>query len=134
MTLAPLLSSEAPIPLHAAAAIAAVVLGAVQLAAPKGTRAHRGLGRIWVGLMVVVALSSFWIHGFRLWGPFSPIHLLSLLTLGLIAHAIRAARRGDIREHANTLRWTYALALVVTGAFTLLPGRAMHQVIFGGAS
>jgi uncharacterized membrane protein len=27
--------------------------------------------------------------------------------------------------------WIYALALIVTGLFTLWPGRIMHEVIFG---
>ena len=29
------------------------------------------------------------------------------------------------------MAWVYALALVVTGLFTLWPGRIMHQVLFG---
>jgi len=44
---------------------------------PKGTRNHRTLGYIWVGLMVIVAFSGLYIHVLKLVGPFSPIHLLS---------------------------------------------------------
>ena len=61
MTLAPLLSASPAIQLHAFAAMTAFVFGLVQLAAPKGTLPHRTLGFIWVGLMLVVAGSSFWI-------------------------------------------------------------------------
>jgi uncharacterized membrane protein len=73
VSLAPLLDAAPAIPLHALAAITAFLLGAVQLAEPKGTLPHRTLGWIWVGLMVSVALSSFWIHQTRLIGLWSPI-------------------------------------------------------------
>src|ERR1043166_7459735 len=80
MSLAPLLDAVPPIPVHAFAAMAAFALGVVQIAAPKGTLPHRTLGWIWVALMAVVAVSSFWIHQLRLIGPWSPIHLLSIFT------------------------------------------------------
>ena len=78
MSLAPLLQASGTIPLHAVAAMAALALGIVQFAAPKGTLPHRTIGWIWVVLMFAVAISSFWIHEIRLVGPFSPIHLLSI--------------------------------------------------------
>jgi uncharacterized membrane protein len=81
MSLAPLLDAAPAIPIHAFAAMIALVLGVVQLAAPKGTLPHRTLGWIWVCLMVSVALSSFLIHQIRLVGPWSPIHLLSIFVL-----------------------------------------------------
>ena len=94
MTLDPLLSAPQPIPVHAIAALVAMVLGGLQLWGPKGTRNHRTLGYIWVGLMAIVAFSGFFIHVLKLFGPFSPIHLLSVLTLASLWYAIRAARRG----------------------------------------
>ena len=81
--------------------------------------------------MAVVAISSFWIHTFRWWGPFSAIHLLSLLVLGTLAYSILAARRGNVRAHRNAMVQLYVLALLLTGAFTLIPGRTMHAVMFG---
>ena len=44
MTLDPLLSAPQPIPVHAIAALVAMVLGGLQLWGPKGTRNHRTLG------------------------------------------------------------------------------------------
>ena len=61
MSVAPLLNAEPVIQIHAFAAIAAFVLGIVQLAAPKGTLPHRTIGWIWVLLLTLVALSSFFI-------------------------------------------------------------------------
>ena len=93
MSLAPLLNAAPAIQLHAFAALAAFAIGAVQLAAPKGTLPHRTIGWIWVLLMVIVAATSFWIHDLRVWGPWSPIHLLSIFTLATLPLAVMHARR-----------------------------------------
>ena len=133
MSLQPLLDAVAPIPLHALAAMAAFVLGVVQLVAPKGTLPHRTLGWIWVALMLTVAISAFWIHGhsFRLWRTWSPIHLLSILTPLMLVLAVMRARQHRVRAHAITMISIFAGALVIAGVFTLVPGRVMHTVVFG---
>ncbi len=131
MSFAPLLDAAPAIPLHAFAAMAAFVLGVVQLAAPKGTLPHRTLGWIWVCLMMVVALSSFWIHQIRLLGPWSPIHLLSIFTLAILPLGVWKARHHQVTGHRRIMIFTFAGALVVAGLFTLVPGRIMHAVIFG---
>lgn len=120
-----------PIPPHAIMALAAFGLGALQFASKKGTDLHRALGYVWVFLMAAVAITALFIHELRVWGPFSPIHLLIPLVLISLGLAVRAARRGDIRRHRSIMISLYVFALVVTGGFTLLPGRAMHQVLFG---
>jgi uncharacterized membrane protein len=131
MSLAPLLDAVQPIPVHAFAAMAAFALGIVQFAAPKGTLPHRTVGWIWVGLMTVVAASSFWIHEIRLFGPWSPIHLLSVMVLLLLPIAVIAARRHDVSRHRKTMIGIFTGGLVVAGLFTFLPGRIMHAVVFG---
>ncbi len=128
----PLYAAGPVITLHALAALAAVGLGAVQLAAPKGTLPHRVLGYGWAGLMMVIAASGFWIHELRLLGPWSPIHLLSILVLVSVPLAILRARRHRHRAHRNAMLALYVLALLVAGGFTLLPGRVMHEVVMGG--
>jgi len=104
-----------PIPWHAFAALAALAIGGAQLALPKGTMRHRPLGYAWVALMLVIAISSFWIQQIRLVGPFSPIHLLSILVLVTVPLAA----------------WYAHTHKVGAGIFTLLPGRIMHAVVFG---
>ena len=131
MSLTPLLNAAPAIPLHAAAAIAAFALGLVQLLAPKGTLPHRTLGWIWVVLMAVVAVSSFWIHQIRLVGPWSPIHLLSIFTPVMLVLGVWYARRHKVRGHKITMISIFAGALVVAGLFTFVPGRIMHAVVFG---
>jgi uncharacterized membrane protein len=131
MSLAPLLDAAPAIPFHAFAAMAAFVLGLVQFAAPKGTLPHRTMGWIWVGLMAIVAVSSFWIHQIRLFRPWSPIHLLSIFTPIMLVVGVMAARGHNVRRHKITMISIFAGALVVAGLFTLAPGRIMHTVIFG---
>lgn len=131
MTISPLLAEPFPIPPHAIAAMTAMVLGAIQLLMRKGTALHRGIGYIWVVLMAVVAISGLFIFELRMIGPFSPIHLLSFFVLYVLFVAVRAARSGNIRRHKSAMIQLYILALLLTGLFTLLPGRVMHQVVFG---
>lgn len=131
MSLAPLLDATPQIPLHAFAAVAAFVLGVVQLAAPKGTLPHRTLGWVWVTLMVLVAASSLWIHQIRLVGPWSPIHLLSIFTLAMVPLGVWRAHRHEVDGHRRIMISLFSGALVVAGLFALLPGRIMHAVVFG---
>ena len=126
-----LFQESAPIPTHVMAAMAAVILGGLQLASAKGTTQHRVLGWSWVLLMMYVSVSSLFIRSLRLWGAFSPIHLLSVWTLFSLGMAIYHARKGNIRQHKIWMVLLYVLALLVTGVFTLWPGRVMHAVLFG---
>jgi uncharacterized membrane protein len=127
-----LFEQTSPIPHHALAAFAAVIIGALQLWMRKGGRVHRIMGYIWVSLMTVVALSSFFIHELRIVGAFSPIHLLSIFTLWSLFMAIRAAKDRRINAHRRWMQNLYVMALLITGAFTFLPGRTMHVILFGG--
>jgi uncharacterized membrane protein len=132
MNLAPLTNAPFAIQLHAYAALAAFALGVVQLARAKGTTNHRALGYTWVALMLVVAVSSFWIQDMRVWGPWSPIHLLSIMVLVMLPTAIYFARVHRVRGHKLTMLGIFSGALIIAGIFTLVPGRIMHRVLFGG--
>jgi len=128
-----LLFAEAPpLSLHALAALLAVALGGLQLAMKKGTCLHKALGWIWTVIMAIVAITSFFIHEIKLWGQYSPIHLLSLWTLISLGLAIYFARIGKIKRHKQVMVALYGFGLILTGFFTLMPGRVMHQIIFGG--
>jgi uncharacterized membrane protein len=132
MNLAPLTSAPFAIQLHAYAELAAFALGVIQLARVKGTNQHRALGYTWVTLMLIVAISSFWIHDLRIWGPWSPIHLLSIMVLAMLPLAIYYARAHRVRGHKLTMLGIFSGALVIAGLFTFVPGRIMHRVVFGG--
>ena len=120
-----------PIPIHAIMAMIAIILGGIQLSMKKGGAIHKLLGRIWVGIMMFVAISSFFIHEIKLWGAYSPIHLLSLWTIFILGVGVYYARVGNIKRHKQVMIATYFFALILTGFFTLMPGRVMHQILIG---
>ena len=132
MNLAPLTHAPLPIQVHAYAALGAFLLGAVQLAGIKGTTRHRALGYTWAALMLTVAVSSFWVHEIRLWGPWSPIHLLSIFTLVMLPIGLWAAHSHSVSRHRYTMIGLYTGALIIAGLFTFVPGRIMYKVVFGG--
>jgi uncharacterized membrane protein len=134
MSLDPLLSSPLAIQIHAASAVAALLLGAVVLFRPKGTSTHKLMGRIWAGLMLITATSALFISEIRLIGPFSPIHIFVFVTYAGLYQGIREIRRGNVMAHQASMKSIYLGALLLTGAFTLLPGRRMHEVLFGAES
>jgi uncharacterized membrane protein len=131
MTLAPLLDASLVIQMHAFATMAAFALGLVQFAAPKGTLPHRTVGWVWVTLMLVVCISAFFIHQLRIWGPWSPIHLLAIFTLIMLPWAVWSAHRHAVTLHRNIMTGVFLGALVIAGLFTFYPGRIMHAVVFG---
>jgi len=131
MSLAPLLDAAPATQIHAFAAMAAFALGVVQLSAPKGTLPHRTVGWTWVALMMTVAVTSFWIHDLKVWGIWSPIHLLSIFTLVMLPVGLLHARRHRVADHRKTMIWIFIGALVIAGLFTFMPGRIMHAMVFG---
>lgn len=132
MSISPLLAAPVAIQIHAGCAIGALLLGLAQFAAPKGTLPHRTVGWVWVALMATVAVSAFFIHEIQLWGRWSPIHLVAAVTLISLPLAVWHAHRHDVRRHRLHMTALFLGALVITGGFTLLPGRILGAVLFGG--
>jgi uncharacterized membrane protein len=58
---------------HTAAAVAALVAGAVVLLRGKGTRSHRRLG--WTYVVAMIALNVTALAIYRLTGSFGPFHI-----------------------------------------------------------
>lgn len=131
MSLTPLLEAPLAVQIHAFAAIAAVTLGALVLFRRKGTPLHKLMGRTWAALMLVVATSALFINEIRLIGPFSPIHIFSVFTYLGLAQGIWAIRHRDVQKHRAAMQGLYFGALMLAGAFTFLPRRRMHDVLFG---
>jgi uncharacterized membrane protein len=131
MSLDPLLSAPLAVQIHAFFAIAAVALGAAVLVRRKGTPAHKLTGRVWAGLMLVTATAAIFINEIRMIGPFSPIHIFVVFTYAGVAQGIWYIRRGEVTKHRATMVGLYFGSLGLAGAFTFLPGRRMHAVLFG---
>lgn len=112
---------------HIACALLAMVLGAWLLARRKGTAFHRGLGRLWVVLMVCTSVTSFPIQAH---GHLSALHLLSVISLLAVAAALVGAWRRNLALHRKSMMGAYA-GLVIAGLFALLPDRILGQWLFG---
>jgi uncharacterized membrane protein len=82
--------------------------------------------------MLVVSISAFFIHQLRIWGPWSPVHLLAIFTLVMLPIAVWRAHKHEVAQHRRAMLGLFLGALVIAGLFTFLPGRIMHTVMFGG--
>ncbi len=123
--------TQAPISVqwHVGFAIMAVFLGPFALFRTRRDWVHKITGRIWVFAMLGASISSFFIHSIGLIGPFSPIHILSVITLIGLFYGVRAARQRNFIAHGRTMRALYIQALIGAGVFTFLPGRRMNALI-----
>ena len=133
MSLRPFFEASLAIQIHEIAALLAMALGAVVLWRRKGNAAHKYWGKIWVGLMMITALTSIFIHQIKLWGDYSPIHLLTAMVLINIPWAVWLARRGKIQQHKKMMQGTYIGGMLVAGGLTFLPGRLNHEILFGAS-
>ncbi len=124
------------IAIHMSTAITAVVLGPVALWARLGRttrpRLHRALGYAWVTCMITAALSAIFIRDFQLPNAmgYTPIHLLIPLTFFSLYRAFVYLLQGNIQGHRKTMQWLYVSACLVAGAFTLVPGRYLGNLIW----
>jgi uncharacterized membrane protein len=129
MTLGSYLAQILAVQLHLPAAVLAFLIGTYLMLRRKGTAWHKALGRIWIALMALVAISSFWITGLAGPGNFSPIHALSAFTLVLLAVALWAVRTGRVRTHRFSMIGIYAGGLIGAGAGALAPGRLISHIL-----
>ena len=113
------------IAIHLTAAIVSLLVGGAVLLRQKGTASHKLLGRSWVALMLIVAISSFWIRR----DGFSWIHLLSIWTLISLACAVWFIRRGNVRAHKGFMIGVF-LGLAGAGLGALAPGRTLYVFLF----
>lgn len=113
--------------LHLGTVIPALLIGCFLVLSRKGTQWHRALGRVWVTLMIVTAIASIWVR--NLTGGFSTIHLFTVVTLIGVPYAVWSAVRGDIDAHQRAMIGTF-IGLVIAGAFALLPGRMLSNLLF----
>ena len=114
---------------HLVAALVALPLGGYQLFRPtKGDPQHVLLGRVWAGLMLWVALSSYWVRDIRE-GELSLLHILSTVTLVTVTSGVIQARRGNIAAHKGNMRGSW---LGMCGAFVgavAVPDRVIRTFV-----
>lgn len=115
--------------MHVAAAVLALTLGAFVFFRRKGTATHGWMGRAWAGLMLVTAVSSFWITGAD--GKYSWIHGLSVFVTLAVPLAVYYAIRGNIARHRGLMTGLYLGGLIVAGGFSLSPDRLLGKMLWG---
>jgi|CXWL01.1.fsa_nt_gi uncharacterized membrane protein len=114
---------------HLLTVLPALLIGAVVMVQRKGTTAHIVLGRAYMLLMLTTAILSFWVRGLN-GESLSPIHALSAWSIVSVIAGWWAIRTGRRRLHRNFMIGLYA-GVVIAGAFTLLPGRALGRLLWG---
>lgn len=125
------------IAIHLSAALAAVAVGPLALWARKGRtqrpRLHRAFGYAWVTLILATAISAIFIRDYRLpnIAGYTPIHLLVPVTLVTLFGAFWFLARGNINGHRKSMQRLYVGACIVAGAFTLMPGRYLGNLVLG---
>ena len=125
------------------AALAALAIGPIALWARRGhasrqplsqrPRLHRAMGYAWVTLMLITAFSAVFIRDFDLpnIAGYTPIHLLIPVVLISLFIAFGQLLRGNVAGHRKAMVSLYVSACLVAGAFTLLPGRFLGQLVWG---
>ena len=128
---------------HAFFALAAVPVGLYIFFKKKGTNQHRFIGRVWVSFLLIVSVTALFITSPMTDTIFNPrfyswIHLLIPYTIGALIYSIysiRQCKKTRLKKHKNahmrSMIGLYFGALVVAGAFTLMPGRIFHEILFG---
>ena len=128
---------------HAFFALVAVPVGLYIFFKKKGTNQHRFIGRVWVSFLLIVSVTALFITSPMTDTIFNPrfyswIHLLIPYTIGALIYSIysiRQFKKTRLEKHKNahmrSMIGLYFGALVVAGAFTLMPGRMFHEILFG---
>ena len=125
------------IAVHMTAALTAIAIGPIALWARKGAtqrpKLHRAFGYAWVTMMLVAAVSAIFIRDYRLpnIAGYTPIHIFVPVTFYYLFRAFRYLAQGNIAGHRKAMQSLYVSACVVAGAFTLLPGRYLGNLVFG---
>ncbi|WP_114520967.1 DUF2306 domain-containing protein [Altererythrobacter sp. ZODW24] len=115
---------------HIVTVTVATALTPIMLWRRRGDKSHRVLGYIWVFCMVSTALVSFTLR-FINPGGFSPIHLLSILTLVVSWKLVAKARAHKPIEHRREVRGIVTGALLIAGFFTFPFNRLMGTWLQG---
>lgn len=121
------------IQLHVATIVPSFFLGTwLIFFSRKGSRYHRSLGFIYLGLMTITSFTAMFVQSIRP-GYYSWFHIFIPITLWGVFPAIWRIRQGDMRGHRRAMLGTYFGGLIAAGALSFAPGRLMHALFLGAA-
>lgn len=118
---------------HLLTVLPCVVMGGLLFFMKKGTMIHKGIGRVYLILMVITGIITLFMPaqvGPTLLGHFGWIHSFSVLTLYSAPRAYFAIRAGNVRTHQYSMIGLYVGGIIIAGAFTFAPGRYLHELFF----
>lgn len=137
MNFEPMHAASLAVQIHFYTVMPAFLLGTIQMALPKGTPLHRWNGYAYMALMMVTATAAAFIPSFMesglVFGHFGYIHLFVLLTYVSVPMALWNARKGNVRGHRSAMIGLYIGGILIAGALAFMPGRVMHEMVFGPA-
>ena len=101
---------------HLAAALSALLVGAVVLLLPKGTPTHRAIAAVYVLALVLVNVAALSLHREDAFGVFHALAVASLVTIAVGLSPLLLGKRSPqvIATHAYCMTWSYA-GLVAAG-------------------
>lgn len=120
--------------LHLGTILPAFILGTLSFILKKGTITHKYIGRVYMVLMLTTAIITLFMPSFvgpQLFNHFGWIHCFSFLTIYTVPTAYIAVKNGHIKRHKYKMIGLYVGAMLIAGAFTFMPGRYMHSLVFG---
>jgi uncharacterized membrane protein len=115
---------------HLVTIVAALGLTPWLLLQKRGTRLHRRLGWTWAAAMMATAVASLFVRGMN-HGGWSPIHILSVVTIVGVPAAVWRARLHDVSGHRQSMRILITGALILAGVFTFPFDRTLGRWLFG---
>ena len=131
MNLAPIVSAPLAVKIHLATVLPAFAIGTwLIFFSTKGARLHRAFGVVYLTLMTITAVDTLFVRAIDP-GRLTLIHLFVPLTLFGVAGTLLALSRHDVTGHKRSMIGLYVGALLIAGFFAFLPGRLMHDVVFG---
>lgn len=120
---------------HLLTVVPCFLIGTLLLIIKKGTRVHRGFGRVYMVLMLITATITLFMPadvGPQFLNHFGWIHSFSFLTIWTVPTAYMAIKKGNVKAHKRKMILLYFGAIIIAGGFTFVPGRYLHEVFFGG--
>jgi len=113
--------------LHFYSACASLLLGALILLMPKGTKLHRAIGLTYVFAMLEVNATALMLY--HLTGHFGVFHVFALVSLlGVLAGvaAVIFRWRGWLNSHYRSMSFSYIGLVAAAAAETLVRVPALH--------
>ena len=132
-----MLHAPLQVQIHVATVVAAFFLGAWQIfLSTKGSAPHRKLGSFYIGLMLVTAVSAFFIRAPSLasmpsFRGITPIHLFIPVVLVNVSLTLFALRTRRFKLHRATMMGLFISGIGIAGTLAFTPGRIMHAAVFG---